>query len=117
MLTIFNYCPHKSPHTLFDHGSGPPSRQYQYQTRSTPLRIPPRATHYIRVTHISEENLERYYLGTAPNEAAIEEHLLWCQGCQDKYVETEAFIETIRAALREPIGAWSGVVRQQQRLQ
>jgi len=69
------------------------------------------------VNHISEENLERYYFGTAPNEVAIEEHLLWCQACQDKYVETEEFKDTIRAALRQPIGSPAGVVRPPQRFQ
>jgi hypothetical protein len=92
-------------------------RRYQYETHSKPLRIPPRATHYIRVNHISEENLERYYVGTSADEAAIEEHLLWCHGCQDTYVETAAFIETIRAALRQPFGSRSGVVRPPQQLQ
>jgi len=56
--------------------------------------------HYIPVNHISEENLERYYLGAVSDAPAIEEHLLWCHECQDRYSATAIFVDTMRAALR-----------------
>jgi hypothetical protein len=62
------------------------------------------------VNHISEENLERYCLGTGDNAAAIEEHLLWCHECQDEYVEIEAFIDAMRVALRQPIGSRGAIL-------
>jgi predicted anti-sigma-YlaC factor YlaD len=59
--------------------------------------------HCTGVNHISEENLERYYLGTVANSVdsdTIEEHLLWCEECQDRHIATESYINTLRIALR-----------------
>jgi hypothetical protein len=51
--------------------------------------------------HISDHDLERYYLGMVTDErelAAIEEHLLWCTSCVDRAEESERFVEATRIA-------------------
>ena len=50
--------------------------------------------------HIPEDWLERYSLGTLeePLMAPLEEHLLICHLCQDRLVETDDFLEAMRAA-------------------
>lgn len=52
--------------------------------------------------HISDDNLERYYLGMlleGPELAAVEEHLLWCEECVGRAEETQDYIDAIRAAI------------------
>lgn len=54
------------------------------------------------VPHISDDDLERYYLGLITEEeelAPIEEHLLWCEFCLDRMEVKEAFIDRLRIAL------------------
>ena len=55
--------------------------------------------------HLSDEDLERYYLGMvaddSPDSARIEEHLLWCQECLDRCIATELYIDELRIALLE----------------
>jgi hypothetical protein len=46
--------------------------------------------------HISDYDLERYYLGMVTDEqelAALEEHLLWCSACVDRAVMRVAMLE------------------------
>lgn len=54
-----------------------------------------------RNMHIDEELLERYALKQlSENEAApLEEHLLICQDCQERLVETEQFVYAVKEAL------------------
>jgi hypothetical protein len=52
--------------------------------------------------HISDHDLERYYLGMVQNEeevAGIEEHLLWCCSCMDRAEESAQYVDTIRGAI------------------
>jgi hypothetical protein len=52
--------------------------------------------------HISDEDLERYYLGMVKDEtelAPLEEHLLWCHGCIDRAEVSERFVDAMRVAL------------------
>lgn len=52
--------------------------------------------------HISDHDLERYYLGMireGPELAALEEHLLWCGECVDRAEESDAYVDAIRAAI------------------
>jgi hypothetical protein len=51
-------------------------------------------------THIDENVLERYSMGTAPVESIpeIEEHLLSCSFCQKRLVEADEFLLNFRAA-------------------
>jgi hypothetical protein len=52
--------------------------------------------------HISDDDLERYYLGMIKDEAELaplEEHLLWCHECVDRAEAAEAFVDAIRVAL------------------
>ena len=52
--------------------------------------------------HISDHDLERYYLGMIKDEselAAVEEHLLWCQQCMDRSESTERYVDEMRVAL------------------
>jgi hypothetical protein len=58
--------------------------------------------HYSIVSHISEHNLERYYLGQITDEAELaplEKHLLLCQECLDSVIEAEWLVDNIRVAL------------------
>jgi hypothetical protein len=51
--------------------------------------------------HISDHDLERYYLGMVVSEvelASIEEHLLWCHACVDLAEASDRTIDVIRAA-------------------
>ena len=61
--------------------------------------------------HIPEDWLERYSLGTLeePLIAPLEEHLLICHLCQDRLVETDDFLEAMRAATTpETTQEWNG---------
>lgn len=53
--------------------------------------------------HISDDDLERYYLGMITEEelAPIEEHLLWCHSCQDRLEETQDYVDLIRQVLNK----------------
>ena len=51
--------------------------------------------------HISDDDLERYYLGMVTREeelAALEEHLLWCRSCVERAEETQDCEDAIRVA-------------------
>lgn len=51
--------------------------------------------------HISEHDLERYYLGMVKDEtelAGIEEHLLWCPSCMDRATGVQRFVDAVRVA-------------------
>jgi hypothetical protein len=55
----------------------------------------PTAPEHLRVMerhHITDSNLERYYLGTFHGFelAMLEEHLLWCVPCGDRLTNIEA---------------------------
>ena len=52
--------------------------------------------------HISDDDLERYAMGTIKDEAelaAAEEHLLMCAWCIDRAENTDRYVEAMRAAL------------------
>ena len=55
------------------------------------------------MAHISDHDLERYYLGMvaddSPQIVQIEEHLLWCRECQDRNAQAEQFVDHLRVAL------------------
>jgi hypothetical protein len=50
--------------------------------------------------HLDAEDLERYSMGTCPREATdrIEEHLLTCDGCQNRLRETDAYLFAMRTS-------------------
>jgi len=51
--------------------------------------------------HISDHDLERYYLGKVRDEeelAYIEEHLFWCVSCVERAEETQHYVDAIRVA-------------------
>jgi hypothetical protein len=50
--------------------------------------------------HISEHDMERYYLGMIQDSeelSMLETHLLWCQPCLDRIDAVERFVDSIRA--------------------
>jgi hypothetical protein len=52
--------------------------------------------------HISDTDLERYYLGVIPDGpelAVLEEHLLICSECVDRAEGTQNYVDQIRAGL------------------
>jgi anti-sigma factor RsiW len=53
--------------------------------------------------HISEDELDRYAARSLPESeaAAIEEHLLICEFCQDRLQLTDEFVAALRAATHE----------------
>ena len=60
--------------------------------------------HHIAMStkHISDHDLERYYLGMVTREeelAPLEEHLLWCHSCVERAEETEDYVDLIRRAI------------------
>jgi Putative zinc-finger len=50
--------------------------------------------------HISENNLEAYYMGKVPESelARIEEHLLWCHDCLNQLLASERYIKALQKA-------------------
>lgn len=60
---------------------------------------------YIKLPgHIDDHDLERYHLGMVKDEvelAALEEHLLWCQGCVDRAEAAAPYVDAIRSAVCE----------------
>ena len=52
--------------------------------------------------HISDDDLERYCLRGITGEAElalVEEHILVCSECVNRAVETQAYVEVIRAGI------------------
>ncbi len=53
--------------------------------------------------HFSDHDLERYHLGMvskgSEEEAALEEHLLWCGECLARANQSADYVDTIRAAI------------------
>lgn len=51
---------------------------------------------------ISDEDLERYYLGMVPEGlelAVIEEHLLACSSCVERAVQSDLYVNVLRAGI------------------
>ena len=54
------------------------------------------------MNHISDHDLEHYYLGMVQDEAELaplEEHLLWCCECMDRAEVVDLYVDQIRIAL------------------
>ena len=52
-------------------------------------------------THLTDHDLERYYLGMVTEEselATLEEHLLWCNECIDRCQSSERYVAAMRRA-------------------
>lgn len=64
--------------------------------------------------HLNEAELEQYSMGQLPEArlAVFEEHFLACDGCQDRLLEMEAYVNAMRSVspkLREaPRSFWGG---------
>lgn len=62
--------------------------------------------------HISEHDLERYYLGMVTDEAELaplEEHLLWCERCVERAEQIQDYVDALRVAMYDCDGfhiAW-----------
>ena len=54
--------------------------------------------------HPTEEILEEYVLHRLPETltARVEEHLLYCHGCQDTVTETDEFVAAMKVAANQP---------------
>lgn len=49
--------------------------------------------------HISDDDLEGYYLGMVTKEeelGPLEEHLLWCTSCVERAEETQDYVDAMR---------------------
>lgn len=58
--------------------------------------------HQIGTDHISDHNLERYYLGMVKDDeelAIIEDHLLACPKWVERAEESEEYVDTMRVAI------------------
>lgn len=56
------------------------------------------------IEHISDHDLERYYLGIVTDEAELaplEEHLLWCAWCVERAEQTQDYVDAMRVAMLE----------------
>jgi hypothetical protein len=54
------------------------------------------------MAHLSDHDLERYYLGMVveePELAPLEEHLLACPKCAIRAEEVSEYVDTLRAAI------------------
>lgn len=65
--------------------------------------------HCTGVNHISDENLERYYLGTLANSADRMPSKSICSRVKshDRHIATESYVDTLRIALRRMIDSRS----------
>jgi hypothetical protein len=57
-----------------------------------------------RPAHVSQEDLERYYLGQITQEkeiAALEKHLLACDPCVRRAQEAQDYVDAMRRAIIE----------------
>ena len=65
--------------------------------------LPRRNGVMLTVTHIDEDVLESYVMGTMspPDIEIVEEHLLGCAGCQDRLESVDAWISSISVAAAE----------------
>jgi hypothetical protein len=53
------------------------------------------------MAHITDHDLERYYLGMITEEpelAPLEEHILACPGCAVRAEEAQDYVDAVRAA-------------------
>ena len=53
-------------------------------------------------SHISDYDLERYYLGMIRDEselAQLEEHLLWCSHCIERAEQSDDYVDAMRRAI------------------
>jgi hypothetical protein len=85
-------------------------QEFALRTTRILLRIFSTLRHCTDMNHISDHDLERYYLGMVADEvelAALEEHYLGCPECAKRAAESAQYVDTIRAALvtggRSPI--------------
>jgi hypothetical protein len=66
--------------------------------------------------YIEEEILDRYAMGTLSDDLlpSVEEHLLTCERCQSRLMETDQFMRVFRTAATEvevrPAGFWKSVL-------
>jgi hypothetical protein len=61
----------------------------------------------MKMGHIDDHDLERYYLGMVTEAAEIdrlEQHLIACKECALRADETQDYVDVIRAAISE--GNW-----------
>jgi hypothetical protein len=66
------------------------------------VRISSGDTHYTRMEHISDHDLERYHLAMVIKEeelAILEQHLLICAGCIERAEESALDVDALRAAM------------------
>lgn len=52
--------------------------------------------------HISDHDLERYYIGMVTSEAELaplEQHILACAACAERAEETQDYVDAMRAAI------------------
>jgi hypothetical protein len=77
-------------------------REFALQTTIIFLRVFSTLRHCTDMNHISDHDLERYYLGMVTDEvelAALEEHYLGCPACAKRAEESTQYVDAIRAAL------------------
>ena len=58
-------------------------------------------TYMTEWNHISDHDLERYYLGLVKNKtelAAMEEHILACGSCAERAAEAQDYVDALRGA-------------------
>jgi len=58
------------------------------------------------IEHISDHDLERYYLGMVIDEAELaplEEHLLWCTWCVELAEQTQDYVDAMRVGMLEQL--------------
>jgi hypothetical protein len=63
------------------------------------------------IEHISDHDLERYYLGMVVKEvelAALEEHILGCAACARTAEETQDYVDAMRSAALDLVDLYGG---------
>jgi hypothetical protein len=71
------------------------------------LRINRPGLHVLESKHISDHDLERYYLGMVTDETELgplEEHLLCCPKCVERAEEAQDYVDAMRIAAYDHVG-------------
>ena len=64
------------------------------------MRLPGRTFPMSDTSHISDDELEAYYMGTVAESELVRivEHLVWCTNCLRRLDFTEGYIDAMRRA-------------------
>src|ERR1700692_3083622 len=91
-----------------------------YRQRKLPHRKPPwvvfDAWKFVPITHVSDEDLELYFLGRLPSEqiSTIESHLTDCSSCTDRLSNVTGLFLKMLTLNNRRIGNYEGIEKRRE---